>query len=235
MRDIWNNYKIHIIYILIILCLGTICVTSINSCTDAKKSSIQNIVALTDSIKQYSGKNSELVAQKTILEGDIELLKQTNKDLYDKLNSIKVNDPNTVIQVSGNIDYNSVKKDTVWVCQKEQTESSVVSDSIIYKNFDFSNKYRELTGTVWKKDSLIGLNIEKDKMFFDYTIAIKNDQLYITSDNPYVQYNSLTGYVNQIPKEKKWSIGPVIGVGFSTSGKITPYIGVGLSYNLIRW
>ena len=235
MRDIWNKYKIHIIYILIILCLGTICVTSINSCVDNKKSSIHNIVALTDSIKQYSGKNSELIAQKTILEGDIELLKQTNKDLYDKLNSVKVNDPNTVIQVSGNIDYNSVKKDTVWVCQKEQTESSVVSDSIIYKNFDFSNKYRELTGTVWKKDSLIGLNIEKDKMFFDYTIAIKNDQLYITSDNPYVQYNSLTGYVNQIPKEKKWAIGPVIGVGFSINGKITPYIGVGLSYNLIRW
>ena len=77
----------------------------------------------------------------------------------------------------------------------------------ITRNFDFSNKFRTLNGNVFVSDGNLGLNIENDIIRFDYTAAFKDGQLYITSDNPYVQYNNITGI--QVPKQRKkrWNIG----------------------------
>lgn len=37
------------------------------------------------------------------------------------------------------------------------------------------------------------------------------------------------------PKPKRWGIGIQAGYGINTDGHVRPYIGVGVSYNLVRW
>ena len=91
-----------------------------------------------------------------------------------------------------------------------------------------------LSGDVYIADGNLGLNIDKDIIKFDYTAAFKNGQLYITSDNPYVQYNNITGI--QVPKQRKkrWNLGIYggFGVHYDISSKrfgYGPQIGAGIS------
>ena len=57
----------------------------------------------------------------------------------------------------------------------------------------------------------------------------------MTSDNPYVKFNSITGLI--IPKqkkEKKFGIGPSVFGGYTNKGFVYG-IGIGLQYNLINF
>ena len=106
---------------------------------------------------------------------------------------------------------------------------------MITKNFEFNNKYRELEGDVTIKDSTMNLNITKDKVFVDYTLAVEDNKVYVKSNNPYVQYNKIQGI--QLPQPKKrWTtlvIGPSIGYGYDLkNGNFGPSISLSLTYGL---
>jgi hypothetical protein len=49
----------------------------------------------------------------------------------------------------------------------------------------------------------------------------------------YQPVTSITNTVIQY-KAKRWSVGPQIGIG-ATSTKISPYIGIGVTYNIFSW
>ena len=81
----------------------------------------------------------------------------------------------------------------------------------------------------------MNLNIEKDKVFLDYTLAVENNKVYVKSNNPYVQYNKIQGI--ELPKPKKrWTtvvIGPSISYGYDFNGKcFGPSINLSLTYGL---
>ena len=69
-------------------------------------------------------------------------------------------------------------------------------------------------------DAVIGVN--KKKPFVD--IIIKN---------PYSIVSTIRTYQVSLPKPKRWGIGPSAGMTFD--GVLKPYVGIGLSYNLIRF
>ena len=190
-----------------------------------------NIVALTDSIEYYECKTGELVAQKTMLIGEIKDLKESySKELnclYDDLNSMKRKNAQMAAQLKGFID-NPVK-DTIWKYDTIKFEKSLIQP------FDFSNKWRILSGNITLKDDTIGLNIKEDQVFFDYTIAIEDDCIYIKSDNPYVKYDYVTAIQEQHKKPKHWNIGFQAGFGFqygmiNKTIDVGPYLGVGVSW-----
>ena len=234
LKNLWENNKKDIFQVFVMVILFVWALISMQRCSIMKhnyETSQNNIVALTDSIEYYECKTGELVAQKTMLIGEIKDLKESySKELnclYDDLNSMKRKNAQMAAQLKGFID-NPVK-DTIWKYDTIKFEKSLIQP------FDFSDKWRILSGNITLKDDTIGLNIKEDQVFFDYTIAIEDGCIYIKSDNPYVKYDYVTAIQEQQKKPKRWNIGFQTGFGFqygmfTKTIDVGPYLGVGVSW-----
>ena len=223
-----RNHKRIFIEVFSVVAFFVFITLSINKCTYYKNVNDKNIIALTDSVKYYKGKYGNEVAKKTMIETDCKNLQIINDSLYRMIQSMQVKKPDIVIGGSTSID--NGKHDTVWV----PTVTEITSKNI-YRKFDFSNQYRELTGNVSYTNDTLGLYIEKDIMQFKYALAVKDNVVYMTSDNPYVKFNSITGLtIPKQKKEKKFGIGPSVFGGYSNKGFVYG-IGIGLQYNLISF
>ena len=223
-----RNHKRILIEVFSVVAFFVFITLSINKCTYYKNINDKNIIALTDSVKYYKGKYGNEVAKKTMIETDCKNLQIINDSLYRMIQSMQVKKPDIVIGGSTSID--NGKNDTVYI----PTVTEITSKNI-YRKFDFSNQYRELTGNVSYTNDTLGLYIEKDRMQFKYALAVKDNVVYMTSDNPYVKFNSITGLT--IPKQKKenkFGIGPSVFGGYSNKGFVYG-IGIGLQYNFINF
>ena len=223
-----RNHKRIFIEVFSVVAFFVFITLSINKCTYYKNVNDKNIIALTDSVKYYKGKYGNEVAKKIMIETDCKNLQNINDSLYRMIQSMQVKKPDIVIGGSTSID--NGKHDTIWV--PAVTE---ITSKNIYRKFDFSNQYRELTGNVSYTNDTLGLYIEKDIMRFKYALAVKDNVVYMTSDNPYVKFNSITGLtIPKQKKEKKFGIGPSVFGGYSNRGFVYG-IGIGLQYNLINF
>lgn len=223
-----RNHKRILIEVFSVVAFFVFITLSINKCTYYKNINDKNIIALTDSVKYYKGKYGNEVAKKTMIETDCKNLQNINDSLYRMIQNMQVKKPDIVIGGSTSID--NGKHDTIWV----PTVTEITSKNI-YGKFDFSNQYRELTGNVSYTNDTLGLYIEKDIMQFKYALAVKDNVVYMTSDNPYVKFNSITGLtIPKQKKEKKFGIGPSIFGGYSNKGFVYG-IGIGLQYNLMNF
>lgn len=223
-----RNHKRILIEVFSVVAFFVFMTLSINKCTYYKNVNDKNIIALTDSVKYYKGKYGNEVAKKTMIETDCKNLQNINDSLYRMIQSMQVKKPDIVIGGSTSID--NGKYDTVYI----PTATEITSKNI-YRKFDFSNQYRELTGNVNYINDTLGLHIEKDRIQFKYALAIKDNVVYMTSDNPYVKFNSITGLtIPKQKKEKKFGIGPSIFGGYSNKGFVYG-VGIGLQYNLISF
>lgn len=221
-----KSVKTHLIYISIILVLLFLLNISFRSCQKIKSSYENNITALVDSVSHYKSKNGELVASKTLLEGDISLLKKTNSKLYDELNSMKIKNPEQVVKIV--TEYVNTPLDTIWV-----VDSTSVN---ITKQFDFTNDYRSLKGNVYLENDMLGLNINKDEVYANYTLAIKDNKAYITTNNPYIKISDIQGITLPTPKTKHFYLGPSINFGYDPiQNKPSFNIGVSIGYGLFSW
>lgn len=221
-----KSIKIHLIYTAIIILLLFLLGVSVKSCQENKQSCNNNITALTDSISYYKSKNGELVASKTLLEGEFSLLEKTNSKLADELKSMKVTDPEQVVKIV--TEYVQLPSDTVWVVDS--------TDINITKQFDFTDKYRSLAGNIYLKDDILGLNINKDEVYANYTLAIKDNKAYVTSDNPYIKISDIQGITLPTPKTKHFYLGPSINFGYDPIQKKPTFnIGVSVGYGLFSW
>ena len=223
-----RNHKRILIEVFSVVAFFVFITWSINKCTYYKNVNDKNIISLTDSVNYYKGKYGNEVAKKTMIETDCKNLQIINDSLYRMIQSMQVKKPDMVIGGSSSID--NGKHDTVWV----PTVTEITSKNI-YRKFDFSNQYRELTGNVSYTNDTLELYIEKDIMQFKYALAVKDNVVYMTSDNPYVKFNSITGLkIPKQKKEKKFGIGPSVFGGYSNKGFVYG-IGIGLQYNLISF
>ena len=223
-----RNHKRILIEVFSVVAFFVFITLSINKCTYYKNVNDKNIIALTDSVNYYKGKYGNEVAKKTMIETDCKNLQIINDSLYRMIQSMQVKKPDIVIGGSTSID--NGKHDTIWV----PTVTEITSKNI-YRKFDFSNQYRELTGNVSYTNDTLGLYIEKDRMQFKYALAVKDNVVYMTSDNPYVKFNSITGLtIPKQKKEKKFGIGPSVFGGYSNKGFVYG-IGIGLQYNFINF
>lgn len=211
---------------LLLFIIGTLITRQYND----KKTQASNIIALTDSVTYWKTKSGKVITEKTLLETDFATLKQINDSLYAKLKEMKVSDPVVVIDGKGTI--TNTRHDTMWIVKIDSTSRYT------YRDFDFSDKWRTLSGNVWHEKDTIGLNIEKDIVKFDYTLAVENSKVIMSSTNPYVKFNSVTGLVvpSSKQKQKKFGIGPIIYGGYDFRNKGFGYgIGIGVQYNVLTW
>ena len=219
-----------ILYIVSIVILALICCSSIYTCTNNKRMYDTNIKALKDTISYYSAKNGQLVAQKTIFMGELDDIKALNEELYDEIENLRIkNDVLTAASFSGHT-VNQVN-DTIYEIKHDTIHGGFI------KEFDFSNEWRDLSGNVTYKNDSLGVNILKDMTYFKYTLAVDdNNVIHISSPNPYIKYDEITGFIVQKQRQKRFSIGPSVGVGYDPlNNKVAPFIGVTLTYGLIRF
>lgn len=221
-----KTYKWKLLWAILLITSLIINCVAIKSCNNSKNLNNNNIIALTDTIKYYKTKSGELAVSKTLLEGDLSTLKLANDSLYKVVKDMKVSDPSTVVYIKSYVD--NPEKDTVW---------NIIRDTIhgeITKDFAFNDKYRSLEGYITSSDTTLGLNIKKDQVYFDYTLAIEDSKIYLKSNNPYVKFDNITGITIPKPKKYKYSIGigPQIGYGYDfVAKKGVPYVGIGISLN----
>lgn len=233
-----RNHKRILIEVFSVVAFFVFITLSINKCTYYKNANDNNIIALTDSVKYYKGKYGNEVAKKTMVEADYKNLQNINDSLYRMIQSMQVKKPDIVIGGSTSID--NGKHDTVWVLSASTADVSAtgvteITSKNIYRKFDFSNQYREFTGNVNYTNDTLGLHIEKDRIRFKYALAVKDNVVYMTSDNPYVKFNSITGLtIPKQKKEKKFGIGPSVFSGYSNKGFVYG-VGIGLQYNFINF
>lgn len=204
----------------VVLCVGL--VRACNAERSAEEQNEHNIIALTDSVKYYKDKFGQEVATKTILIGDLKTLQLANDSLVEKVKAMMGKEkPQQVIYITNEIV--NEKHDTCW------RNPSLVNP------FDFSNKWRVLSGNVILKDSVLGLSIDKDIVNADFTIALKDGKAWVSSSNPYVHVNDIQGFTLPKPKNKHWHIGPYVGVGLGEDLKIHPTVGAGVTYSILSW
>ena len=230
-NELWIKVKTHVIYVTIICLLAFFLCVSINRCTDVSREYKHNIEAMNDTIKYYQDKNGNLVATKLAYESDINTLKLLNKDLYDQIDSMRLN-PNHVteiIYVGGEIE--NPQKDTAYVVSHDTISKGFTKD------FEFNNDYRSLEGNVDYHNDSLGVHITKDIVKFDYTLAMDDDaRIYVKSTNPYVKYNELSGFTVPRQKKKHIFIGPAINGGYDPIFKqwtVTAGVSIGLGF--IQW
>lgn len=206
-KNIWNKYKSQII---LVLCLLVCIFFLIRSCENNlanKRIYDNNVKALTEQIQTWETKTGDLVAEKTVLEGDVKLLKQTNEELYEQVKKLKAK-PKEVVYIKTEI-INEVHDTTF-----------IVDSNYIKKYFDFSDQWRTLTGFVEYNNPNLNLTFTKDITKADFTVAIKDSKVYITSNNPHIVYNDIQGVV--LPKKEPMftiSTGPSFSAGYGLINK----------------
>ena len=97
-----------------------------------------------------------------------------------------------------------------------------------------------ITDTLMLHDTvLVHLPIEQ-RQYSDprYTAWVSGYRPQLDSIQIYQQTQYITKEVKTVTKPKRWGIGLQAGYGVSISNKqiqATPYIGIGISYNILTW
>lgn len=101
---------------------------------------------------------------------------------------------------------------------------------------------------VHHNDKWIGVNFDSDssttqisiKVENEYTVSLvkkkKKYEAIVKNYNPYSSVSEISAVSLQgLPKPKKFGLGVHVGYGINSSFRVAPYIGIGVSYNVIRF
>ena len=209
-----------------------------------------NLVAANDTILNYVNKKGEAV-------GEIKGLSLSLEELRDSLEYEKGRPPITIVKYKTIIEEKIIEvavvtKDTI-IKQGSNNFNSILSfnsDSNWTKSSRTINvdlPY-SLTDSLTFGSATIGL---KQNIWLDATLSqdVKSKEIFIklTSDYPGTTFNSTEGIMIdrkskefkslQMQNRKPFGFGLNMGIGLTGTGDITPYIGIGVSWNpkLLQW
>jgi hypothetical protein len=119
------------------------------------------------------------------------------------------------------------------------TVTKVPSNAILLPfNFSRTDKYLTLDGTFHAQgDMSLGIVMKADvDVIMGYDKKTKKPTIAVFTDNPYIKTVGIKSFKTDVQKPKKFGIGIQAGYGYSIgSNKANPYVGAGLSYNIIRF
>lgn len=129
----------------------------------------------------------------------------------------------------------SVKVDTLVICDTIVQEKAIYVDRVVIEKV-----LVPATDTLWQHDTLYVLMdreqiVWQDSMSRVYASGV---QTQIDSVHHYVKERVVTREVtNVVKKPCRWGIGVQMGYGMQVGQQVSvsPYIGVGLTYNIISW
>lgn len=134
---------------------------------------------------------------------------------------------NTVIVYKDVVKYDSVVINKI-------TLDTIPGDSIfVDKRYEWTikNKWVDIKGNTFNDSTTFTSSFHSE-----YTIFVNNKKGYveITNHNPYVSNANMRVLMDK-PKNKRFGLGISLGYGINFTGKPTPYIGIGINYNLLKF
>lgn len=130
---------------------------------------------------------------------------------------------------------------------KEKVDTLLIFDTITLTKPVFVEKiqldsvYMPVNDTLWKHDTLY-VYLEREQIQWQDSLC----RVYASGINP--QVDSVTHFVQEtivnreisvpIKVKSRWGLGIQVGYGAGINGKqvyLTPYVGVGISYNILSW
>ena len=130
---------------------------------------------------------------------------------------------------------------------KEEVDTLLIFDTITLTKPVFVEKiqldsvYMPVTDTLWKHDTLY-VYLEREQIQWQDSLC----RVYASGINP--QVDSVTHFVQEtiitreipvpVKVKSRWGLGIQVGYGAGINGKqvyLTPYVGVGISYNILSW
>lgn len=130
---------------------------------------------------------------------------------------------------------------------KEKVDTLLIFDTITLTKPVFVEKiqldsvYMPVNDTLWKHDTLY-VYLEREQIQWQDSLC----RVYASGINP--QVDSVTHFVQEtivnreisvpVKVKPRWGLGIQVGYGAGVNGKhvyLTPYVGVGISYNILSW
>ena len=130
---------------------------------------------------------------------------------------------------------------------KEKVDTLLIFDTITLTKPVFVEKiqldsvYMPVTDTLWNHDTLY-VYLEREQVQWQDSLC----RVYASGINP--QVDSVTHFVQEtiitreisvpVKVKSRWGLGIQVGYGAGINGKqvyLTPYVGVGISYNILSW
>lgn len=192
-----------------------------------------NIAALTDTLEVYKTKDGRQVAVITSFEEDklSDLLKIQSRD-------------SSITRLQGVIKQNKNASTAVVISNDTKVEASTPTtitnrdtvDNYIYPTYRSEIKLgRWVNGySLASRDSThYDLTVHND-----YDVVLKRESgrlnAYVINHNPYTNTTMQRAASTSTPRDKRFGIGPLTGIGFNQQGKATWIIGVGGSFHIIK-
>lgn len=217
-----------------------------------------NIEVISDSLKTYKTKNGTLINERGLLISKKEELKNLNYGLYqtvkDLENQIKNIKPQIVIRYKYKI-----KTDTLYL----NSRITALNDSTYEINFDKDTIYSENNsrhlagsiivrlmpdGTYYNDVQISKVKLTKDIINMDakLVVGMKDDKLkvWLSTDYPGFDATSIDAVtldenvhpqIRKLNNKKKFTVGPYIGFGLSKNLELSPSIGFGIQYSIIKF
>lgn len=239
-----------IILFILIACAGIFMFhqsSKINALEAEKQTYNSNVVALTDSLETYQTGNGDLVAQKGALQSSVKDLKTLNRELYNELQIEKNKPPKTITKIETVIQWDTVYADSneyIYLGDNSYEITWAYEESGTWGLRALEGKSRfDFVGD----STLMNINtqIVKDIFKISITTGFRETpegylQAYARTSAPNVNFTQVDGAIID-PKNfvdqpvKRWGIGFHVGYGVNTKLEASPYIGIGLSYDPIRF
>lgn len=232
-------YQIFIAILLVLLVV--VYIRSCNKKVDTSREQTNFINSLSDSLKSSRLQNNSEKAT-------ISVLQTASKEAFLKL---RIKEAEIVVLQSIVYEYKEKLKagssvtTAVTETSFKHEGSTVVT---VHDTVKAENKvylYPEYTDTVNNQWISYRATMNKDNTYLDlkitnrYAVILgyekKKPFVDVVNYNPYSSTRILRSYQVSIPRQKVWGIGLSAGVGIGNGVKPTPYIGVGINYNIIRF
>lgn len=211
-----------------------------------------NINALNDSLRVYKGKNGSVYYEKSLFEYNFNELKKYNKELYDDIQKLKDDNKrikDNLIKFILKLDTKIENKDTIYIKNIEPIKTNfglryLINYDTVYTQKDYLNFNGDFEiDTITKKGNFklnnLSVGMSLKLLVYDDT---KNNKLnlMVKSDNPNFKILDINGSTIDLKKynNKRFGLSTFIGYGFCINNntiKPSPVIGVGLSYNIIKF
>ena len=258
-KEISNNNLIITVLIVVIMLLAKCNHDSNNEYKKLELISQNNIEVLNDSINNYRTVNGSLIQERGVLIATEKELKDLNMELFQVVDDLKKELPNKskpqlVIKTVTELIHDTTYLDASLLTTNDSSHTVNFSKDTTYSE----NNYRKLAGTidfnlisdscsVYNSVKLGDVKITKDEMKMDATLVLgtKDDKLkvWLKSDYPGFNAESIDAVTldpdihPELRKlnNKKFSVGPYIGIGVGQNFTLTPSIGVGFQYNLLKF
>ena len=125
--------------------------------------------------------------------------------------------------------------DTLLVCD------TIVREKPVYvRSETIDTMYVHVRDTIVRNDTVYLALPRESRTYGDerYTAVVSGYDPRLDRLEVYVENQTVTKYVMRHEPPKRWGIGVQAGYGVAASGgtiRLAPYIGIGISYDIVRW